>query len=175
VKSENGYTRHAITVTNIGELTLVARDEALTGIYYPQHWVGIERAALGDLVELDSDPVLSTAAKELAEYLAGERRAFDIPLLAEGDEFQHRVWALLNEIPFGTTVTYGDLAERLGSKALARKVGQAVGYNPLSIVIPCHRVVGKDGKLTGYAGGLERKKFLLSLEEPEAAVAGRLF
>jgi methylated-DNA-[protein]-cysteine S-methyltransferase len=101
--------------------------------------------------------------------------AFDLPLAVDGDEFQRRVWAMLDEIPFGETTTYGELAERLGDKALAQRVGQAVGHNPLSIVVPCHRVVGKDGKLTGYAGGLKRKQFLLDLEEPAAVKSERLF
>ncbi|GAA1618148.1 hypothetical protein GCM10009744_00900 [Kribbella alba] len=85
------------------------------------------------------------------------------------------MWALLDEIPFGETTTYGELAERLGDQTLAQQVGKAVGQNPLSIVVPCHRVVGKDGKLTGYAGGLKRKQFLLDLEEPATVKAGRLF
>jgi methylated-DNA-[protein]-cysteine S-methyltransferase len=175
MQTDTSNTRHAVTSTKIGEITLVACGGVLTGLYYPGHWVGIERASLGSLVDVASDPLLSRATIELAEYLAGDRRTFDIPIRADGDEFQHRVWDLLVEIPFGETMTYGEIAERLGSRALARKVGQAVGYNPLSIVIPCHRVVGASGKLTGYAGGLERKKFLLGLEEPEAAVVGRLF
>jgi methylated-DNA-[protein]-cysteine S-methyltransferase len=92
-----------------------------------------------------------------------------------GDDFQQRVWAILREIPYGTTTTYGAIAGRLGDKALAQRVGQAVGRNPLSIVVPCHRVVGSNGWLTGYAGGLERKRRLLDLEQPMDARAGRLF
>jgi methylated-DNA-[protein]-cysteine S-methyltransferase len=169
------FTRHAVIDTVLGDITLVAADDALVGIYFPQHWVGAERAALGEETQVDADPLLSEVAAELREYLAGERRSFDVVISAQGDDFQQRVWALLKEIPFGETTTYGDLAEQLGSRLLARKVGQAVGYNPLSIIIPCHRVVGKNGKLTGYAGGLTRKQFLLDLEEPATAKAGRLF
>jgi methylated-DNA-[protein]-cysteine S-methyltransferase len=169
------YTRHATIDTKLGEITLVASDAAIVGIYYPGHWVKPERGLVGDDVNADLDPVLSVAAEQLHEYFAGERREFDLPTSAQGDPFQERVWAMLREIPFGETVTYGELAERIGSRALARKVGQAVGYNPLSIIVPCHRVVGKDGKLTGYAGGLKRKQFLLDLEEPALAKAGRLF
>jgi methylated-DNA-[protein]-cysteine S-methyltransferase len=169
------YDRHAVASTAIGDLTFVASDDALIGIYFPQHWVGLERANRGEEVPLHSDPVLSDAAVQLGEYLAGERTTFTIKTAAEGDEFQKRVWAILEEIPFGQTVTYGDIAEKLGDKALARVVGKAVGSNPLSIIVPCHRVVGAGGKLTGYAGGLERKQRLLALEEPTAAAASRLF
>ncbi|MEU0094587.1 methylated-DNA--[protein]-cysteine S-methyltransferase [Kribbella sp. NPDC006257] len=169
------YNRHAVAATQLGQLTLVASDGALTGIYFPHHWVKPDPAALGDKVELADDLLLAEVARQLAEYLAGERMAFDLPVAVGGDEFQRRVWAMLDEIPFGETTTYGELAERLGDKALAQRVGQAVGHNPLSIVVPCHRVVGKDGKLTGYAGGLKRKQFLLDLEEPAAVKAERLF
>jgi methylated-DNA-[protein]-cysteine S-methyltransferase len=128
----------------------------------------------GSRVAAASDPLLTAAARQIEEYLAGERVEFDLPTDAAGDDFQLRVWALLAEIPYGETVTYGDLAERCGDRRLARDVGQAVGSNPLSMIVPCHRVVGKDGKLTGYAGGLDRKRSLLELEgalrpEPPAA------
>jgi methylated-DNA-[protein]-cysteine S-methyltransferase len=169
------YNRHAILDTKIGQLTLVAADAALIGIYYPQHWVKPERATLGDEVPLDSDPLLSEAARELNDYLDGERTVFEVPTATDGDDFQERVWALLRQIPFGETTTYGELAEQLGDKSLARMVGRAVGHNPLSIIVPCHRVVGKNSKLTGYAGGLERKQFLLDLEEPAAVKAAKLF
>ncbi|GAB3042358.1 methylated-DNA--[protein]-cysteine S-methyltransferase [Parafrigoribacterium mesophilum] len=169
------YHRHATAPTAIGELTLVAADAALIGIYFPQHWVKPERAALGDLVELERDPLLAEAARQLEEYLVGQRTEFDLPTAAHGDAFQERVWALLRQIPFGETVTYGELAERLGDKSLARMVGRAVGHNPLSIIVPCHRVVGKNNKLTGYAGGLERKQFLLDLEAPAEVKAAQLF
>ena len=95
-----------------------------------------------------------------------------MPLVTRGDDFSERVWKLLREIPYGQTTTYGALAERLGDKSLAQRVGDAVGHNPLCVFIPCHRVVGANGALTGYAGGLKRKQFLLELEEP---VGARLF
>jgi methylated-DNA-[protein]-cysteine S-methyltransferase len=168
--------RHAVVSTQLGDLTLVAADDALIGIYFPHHWVKPERATLGDQVEAAADPVLTEAARQLAQYLAGERDAFDLKTqLRGGDAFQQKVWALLDEIPRGATTTYGELAERLGDKQLAQLVGKAVGSNPLSIVVPCHRVVGKDGKLTGYAGGLKRKQFLLDLEEPALVKEARLF
>ena len=101
---------------------------------------------------------------------------FDLPIELSGDEFQRQVWALLDEIPFGETTTYGELAERLGDKSLAQEVGQAVGHNPVSIIVPCHRVLGKNGKLTGYAGGLKRKQKLLDLESAASpAASDRLF
>ena len=109
--------------------------------------------------------MLAEASRQLHEYLAGERTSFDLRTATRGGAFEERVWSLLREIPFGETTTYGELAERLGGeRTLARRVGQAVGSNPLSIVVPCHRVVGKNGELRGYAGGFERKQFLLDLE-----------
>lgn len=168
--------RHAVVDTTLGDLTLVASEGALTGVYFPHHWVTPERSVLGGQVPADTDPVLSSAATQLGEYLAGQRRSFDLPTALRGDAFQQRVWALLEEIPYGGTLTYGEIAERLGDVALARTVGRAVGHNPLSIVVPCHRVVGKNGALTGYAGGLKRKRALLELEERGTAkAAGRLF
>ncbi|TWD81774.1 methylated-DNA-[protein]-cysteine S-methyltransferase [Kribbella amoyensis] len=168
--------RHAIvTTTLLGDVTLVASGDALAGVYFPGHWVKPDPAHLGDEVVVESDPVLTTAARQLAEYLDGGRESFDLPLRAVGDEFERGVWALLAEIPYGATTTYGEIAQRLGDRSLAQRVGQAVGRNPLSVVVPCHRVVGKDGKLTGYAGGLRRKQALLGLEEPAADQVGRLF
>jgi methylated-DNA-[protein]-cysteine S-methyltransferase len=168
--------RHAIVSTQLGDLTLVAADDALIGVYFPHHWVKPDQATLGEAVSAGEDPVLAEAQRQFDEYLAGERNEFDLPVKLEGgDEFQRRVWAMLDEIPRGETTTYGELAERLGDKQLAQLVGQAVGRNPVSIVVPCHRVVGKDGKLTGYAGGLKRKQFLLDLEEPATTKASRLF
>lgn len=161
--------RHAIVSTRIGDLTLVASDNALTGVYFPHHWVKPTPETLGDRVE-PNDPVIAAAAQQLDEYLAGERTGFGLPTVLRGDEFQRRVWTILEEIPYGETTTYGDIAARLGAQAQA--VGKAVGQNPLSIVIPCHRVIGKNGSLTGYAGGVKRKQFLLDLEEP---VGVRLF
>jgi methylated-DNA-[protein]-cysteine S-methyltransferase len=167
--------RHAVVGTTLGDLTLVASGHALAGVYFPHHWTRPDRSGLGDEIPAEGDPVLTQAATELREYLAGTRRTFDVPLALDGDDFQQRVWALLTEIPYGATTTYGELAARLGDKTLAQRVGQAVGHNPVSVVVPCHRVVGKGGKLTGYAGGLRRKQLLLDLEEPSEVRAGRLF
>jgi methylated-DNA-[protein]-cysteine S-methyltransferase len=167
--------RQARVSTDLGEITLVADGDVLTGLYFAQHWPRPPRTAFGSLVDADADRFLSRVSSELGEYLAGRRTTFDVPTSAVGDDFQLRVWAVLGEIPYGTTTTYGAIADRLGDKALAQRVGQAVGRNPLSIVVPCHRVVGSDGWLTGYAGGLDRKRRLLDLEEPADARVGRLF
>ncbi len=114
-----------------------------------------------------SDPLLDRAEQQLAEYFAGERTTFDLPLASEGSEFQKKVWAELQRIPYGETASYGDIARRLGYEpVISRAVGAANGANPIPIIVPCHRVIGSDGSLTGYAGGLERKKTLLDLEVP---------
>jgi len=168
-------TRHAIVGTVIGDLTIVADGEAVVGLYYPQHWTNPDRALFGPQVDADDDVVLTRARQELAEYLAGERTSFDVPTAADGSAFEHQVWEILAAIPYGQTTSYGEIAESLGDRNLARMVGRAVGHNPLSVVVPCHRVVGKDGKLTGYAGGLERKRFLLELEGLAPVGADRLF
>jgi len=167
--------RHAIVDTVLGDVTLVASDDAIVGLYFSHHWYLPTADSLGVQVEVSGDELLQTAWVQLREYLNGDRTSFELKTATNGDPFQERVWAMLNEIPIGETTTYGDLAERLGDKALAQSVGQAVGHNPISIVVPCHRVVGKDGKLTGYAGGLKRKQFLLELEEPALVKSGKLF
>ena len=114
-----------------------------------------------------ADPVLDAAQRQLTEYFAGELREFDLPLASEGSEFQKKVWAELQRIPYGETASYGDIARRLGYEpVISRAVGVANASNPLPIVVPCHRVVGSDGSLTGYAGGVERKSILLDLEVP---------
>ncbi len=168
-------TRHAIVDTELGRLTLVAEDDSLIGIYYPHHWTRPSRAGFGGMVSADDDQVLATARTQIQEYLAGRRTTFELQTSMTGNDFQRQVWDLLEEIPFGGTTTYGALAERLGGRDRARLVGRAVGANPLSIVVPCHRVVGRDGGLTGYAGGLARKQFLLELEGSRTAPAVGLF
>ncbi|KQP75817.1 cysteine methyltransferase [Aeromicrobium sp. Leaf289] len=114
-----------------------------------------------------SDPLLDDAQQQLQEYFTGDRRSFDLPLANDGTEFQRKVWGELRRIPFGETASYGEIARRLGYEpVISRAVGAANGANPLPIVVPCHRVVGSDGSLTGYAGGVERKRVLLELERP---------
>jgi methylated-DNA-[protein]-cysteine S-methyltransferase len=155
----------------VGELTLVADDGGLTGVYFPHHWYRPDPATFG----CRADAGFGDVQTQLSEYFAGKRHCFDLRLNALGNEFQRRVWELINRIPYGRTATYGDLASELGDGVLAKDVGAAVGRNPLSVIVPCHRVVGKDGRLTGYAGGLARKRFLLDLEERAAGPAARLF
>lgn len=111
-----------------------------------------------------TDPLLTQAVTQLDEYFRGERDGFDLPLAPRGTPFQHRVWSELERIPFGTTLSYGELARRVGDPKASRAVGAANGRNPIAIVIPCHRVIGADGSLTGYAGGVERKEALLRRE-----------
>ncbi len=115
-------------------------------------------------IEAEDDPLLARAAGQLAEFFRGERRAFDLPLAPGGTAFQGRVWEELRRIPYGETVSYGELARRIGAPGASRAVGMANGANPISILIPCHRVIGSSGRLTGYGGGVERKAFLLDLE-----------
>jgi methylated-DNA-[protein]-cysteine S-methyltransferase len=167
-------TRHTTIATPVGELTLVADGGRLAGVWFSGHRPAPDRAAFGPAVEGEADPLLTDAGRQIGEYLAGRRTAFAIPTATSGrDPFHERVWALLREIPHGRTTSYGELAARLGGRSLARRVGGAVARNPLSIVIPCHRVLGWDGALTGYAGGLERKRFLLDLERDAREVAAR--
>jgi methylated-DNA-[protein]-cysteine S-methyltransferase len=143
----------------LGRLELVECSGALVRIGFDAAVGGPPDAAHG------GSPVLAEARRQLDEYFVGERRKFDLPVRPAGTEFQRRVWDVLATVPWGTTTTYGALAARLGLPAGAsRAVGAANGANPLPVVLPCHRVVGADGRLTGYAGGLERKAMLLRLE-----------
>ena len=155
----------------LGPLLLAADDRGLTHV----HMQGVRGGPTPEGPPDPTHPVLAAAARQLGEYFAGRRRDFDLPLAAQGDLFHRRVWDLVSAIPFGATRTYGDLARELGGTGLAQAVGGAVGRNPIAVVVPCHRVVGADGSLTGYAGGLDRKRVLLALEEPDAGDAGRLF
>ena len=168
-------TRHAVIDSPLGELTLVADGDALTGLYFRHHWYRPPGEAFGPKVDAESDAPLAEAQAQLDDFLAGGRTAFDLPTALRGDDLQRRVWDRLTAIPYGETVTYGKLAGELADGSTAQEVGAAVGRNPLSIIVPCHRVLGKNGRLTGYAGGLERKKFLLDLEEPAELRAARLF
>ena len=154
-------TEHAVIATRLGELTVVRDGGSLTGLYFPRHWPRPDRATVGAC----TDGGFEEIARQLDEYLAGERSTFDLPVEARGTEFQRRVWDLITLVPYGQTTTYGDLARRLGEDVSPQDVGAAVGRNPLCILIPCHRVIGSTGKLTGYAGGLDRKRALLEIEQ----------
>jgi methylated-DNA-[protein]-cysteine S-methyltransferase len=168
-------TRHCVIDSALGELTVVADDNALTGVYFRHHWHRPHQSTFGPRVDAHSDVVLAEACAQLTDYLAGDRAEFDVPANPHGDQWQRRIWTMLTAIPYGGTVTYGELADALADGTTAQQVGQAVGRNPLCIVIPCHRVVGSNGQLTGYAGGLKRKHFLLDLEEPAEVKSARLF
>ena len=149
----------------VGPLTVVADQGAIVGLYMNLQRHRPDDLALGetDLRGRQAEP-FKAAADQLDAYFAGELTRFDLPLAPRGSSFQQRVWAALQDIPYGETESYGELAERIGSPGAARAVGLANGRNPIGIVIPCHRVVGSHGKLTGYGGGLDRKKQLLDLE-----------
>ncbi|MGH6632959.1 methylated-DNA--[protein]-cysteine S-methyltransferase [Sphingopyxis sp.] len=147
----------------VGELTLVADDHGLAAILWDDDKP--DRVRLGALREKADHPILLETERQLAQYFAGERRTFDVPLSFAGTDFQKRVWAALLAIPFGETRSYGEIADQLGAPGASRAVGAANGRNPISIIAPCHRVVGSTGKLTGFAGGLEAKRFLLDLEQ----------
>lgn len=138
--------------TPIGALTLTASADAVTAVHF-----GAQGAR-------DASPLLDAAEAQLREYFAGARRTFDLPLAPHGTAFQQRVWTALRAIPYGETRTYGELAAAIGSPNASRAVGMANHRNPIPIIIPCHRVIGADGSLTGYAGGLETKRRLLALE-----------
>lgn len=166
--------RHTVIDSPLDDLTVVADGDTLTGLYFHGHWPRPAWNSFGRRIDAVTDPLLSEAQTQLGDYLAGTRTTLDLPIDARGDAMQQRVWHQLDTIPYGATVTYGELAETVGGLT-AREVGQIVGRNPLSIVIPCHRVVGKAGRLTGYAGGVARKKLLLDLEEPAEQRAARLF
>ena len=143
----------------IGELMLISNGTGLTGLYMQnQKHADMRAKAVRD------EWMLKQPIEQLTAYFAGGRREFELPLAAEGTDFQKRVWRALWAIPFGETISYGELAQRIGQPKAARAVGLANGQNPISIVVPCHRVIGADGSLTGYGGGLERKSWLLAHE-----------
>jgi methylated-DNA-[protein]-cysteine S-methyltransferase len=155
--------------TPIGRLLLVARGDALAGIYMEDH----AGAPLNDAGWIQDEARFRRARAQLTEYFEGARTSFDVPMAPVGTPFQRRVWSALQAIPFAETITYGELARRVGSPGAARAVGRANATNPLSIVVPCHRVTGADGSLTGYAGGEERKRWLLEHERAVLSRGGR--
>lgn len=153
---------YKITETPVGRLTLVATADGLAAVLWENDRPG--RVPLALDAEEPAHPVLLAAERQLMEYFAGDRRTFELPYDIAGTPFQRAVWRALIAIPFGETRSYGDIAAALGRPGAARAVGAANARNPLSIVAPCHRVVGSTGKLTGFAGGLEAKAALLALE-----------
>ena len=161
----NSVSTHVID-SPLGAITLAATDQGLAGAWFDaqQH--------LPDMTGWQPDPghpVLCIAAEQLTAYFAGQRSDFDLPLdLSHGTAFQQAIWQALLAIPHGTTTSYGELGARIGNPAAVRAVGAAVGRNPISVIVPCHRVIGMNGALTGYAGGLHRKTALLTLEGARA-------
>jgi methylated-DNA-[protein]-cysteine S-methyltransferase len=144
----------------IGTLTLVATDGVLSGLYMHEQAYHPDPVTFGPAMRYGFEEV----AQQLGEFFAGERREFTVPIAPSGTPFQRRVWSGLLTIPYGETRTYGQLADAIADRHMTRAVGSATGRNPISIIIPCHRLIGADGSLTGYAGGLARKRHLLDLE-----------
>lgn len=144
----------------VGRLLIVGDGQFVMGLYMPnhKHWRGLNQASQ------QSDGPFHLIREQLAEYFAGVRQTFDVPLKLSGTPFQRRVWQELTQIPFGTTLSYAQLAARVGNPNATRAVGAANGRNPVSILVPCHRVIGANGKLTGYGGGVDNKDWLLQWE-----------
>ena len=171
--TETGNRTHCVIDSPIGPLTLVADSDVLCALYMNEHRHAPQPEIFGP-----RDPdnkVLALTTEQLEEYFDGRRTVFDVPLdTSVGTPFQRMVWAALREIPYGETWTYGQLARHIGQPTAFRAVGLANGKNPISILVPCHRVIGSGGSLTGYGGGLERKQLLLALERGHATPAEQL-
>ena len=151
---------HTIVDSPMGPLTLVAEGGVLVNLLFDVSRTAADPVALGERTSVGFEPIVA----QLEEYFAGDRKVFDVPLRFEGTPFQETVWRALQSIPYGTTWTYGQLAEEIGRPGASRAVGLANGRNPISIIVPCHRVIGSDGSLTGFGGGLGRKEWLLRHE-----------
>ncbi len=162
-------TLYTATDSPIGEVLLTGDGAALTGLY-----MQAGRRKRIDPSWQRSDADFADAVTQLGEYFAGQRREFDLPLAPRGGDFQLRAWEALREIPYGETVTYGEQARRIGHPDAARAIGAANGQNPIAVIVPCHRVIGANGSLTGFGGGLERKRLLLDLEADTVSGALRL-
>lgn len=149
----------------VGRLKLVATDSALVAVIWDNE--NPKRVRQAELVEQLDHPILLDAQQQLNEYFQGQRQTFELPLDFEGTEFQKKVWQALLNIPFGETRSYRQIAEQVGSPKAVRAIGAANGQNPISIIAPCHRVIGSGGKLVGFAGGLDNKEILLKLEQQQ--------
>ncbi|EKT4467665.1 methylated-DNA--[protein]-cysteine S-methyltransferase [Pseudomonas putida] len=154
----------------VGTLTLVARGDCLAAVLWEQEREN--RVRLGELHRSDTHPTLTETARQLGEYFAGQRQRFELPLDFFGTDFQRQVWAALLTIPFGETRSYSEIARQIGKPSAVRAVGAANGRNPISIIAPCHRVIGASGSLTGFAGGLQAKQYLLALEGRQSLALG---
>jgi methylated-DNA-[protein]-cysteine S-methyltransferase len=155
---------HTIVDSPVGALTLVSTDGVLSVLYLDRQWYRPTAETFGE----PDDAPFGEVMDQLAEYFAGKRSEFSVPVSLSGTEFQRTVWTALQDIRYGETVSYGELAERIGRPTASRAVGLANGKNPISIIVPCHRVVGSTGDLTGYGGGLDRKRYLLDFEQRTA-------
>lgn len=153
---------YTIMDSPVGGITLIADDKSLCAIYWPDQVP--DEKKFPNLEKKDTSKVLITTVKQLTDYFNGKRTEFDLPLRPVGTDFQERVWQALTTIDYGDTVSYGEIANDIRNPKAVRAVGAAIGKNPISIIIPCHRVIGSNGKLTGFAGGLSTKEFLLNLE-----------
>ena len=148
-----------------GQMLLAANDDGIAGVYFDGQKHFPKKA---EQLRRDArHPLLNQAKRELAEYFAGKRRRFEVALAPEGTSFQRAVWKAISTVGFGETISYAELARRAGCPGSARAAGAATGRNPIGIIVPCHRIVGSNGSLTGYAGGLARKRALLALESGE--------
>lgn len=147
----------------VGILKLIANEKKLVAILWDNE--KLNRVRLDEMEESSDHPILLKTAKELNEYFLGKRTTFSIPMEMQGTSFQKSVWEILNQIPYGKTWTYKQVAELINNPKAVRAVGTAIGKNPLSIIVPCHRVIGTNGTLTGFAGGLDKKQTLLTLEK----------
>jgi methylated-DNA-[protein]-cysteine S-methyltransferase len=161
-------TIYSFHETFLGRLLLTADETALTGLYFADepHAPGAEH--LG--IRSDDAAIFRRTVEQLDAYTAGSLTEFDLPLRLEGTPFQERVWSEIARIPFGATISYGELATRIAAPLAVRAAGRAAGANPIGWIVPCHRVTGKDGSLTGYAGGLPRKRLLLDFESKQACL-----
>ena len=155
-------TRYAQFATPLGTVLATAVDGALTSVDFID--AKYAKPILAGWTEDADYPPLKECAQQLGEYFAGRRNRFDLPIAPEGTAFQKRVWREIARVPFGATIAYAELAKRAGAPGCARAAGAATGRNPIAVIVPCHRIVGARGSLTGYAGGLERKQRLLELE-----------
>lgn len=156
---------HTVVDSPVGPLTLVADGGALAGLSMSEQRHAPAPGWFGEPADEPSSGPLAEASRQLREYFGGQRTEFDLPLTLDGTAFQQRVWAALRQIRYGETVSYGRLADWIGQPSASRAVGLANGRNPIGIIVPCHRVVGADGSLTGYGGGIERKRYLLAHEQ----------
>lgn len=162
VAVDNTYVQTTYS-SPVGDLTIIGSESGLRAILWPNERPG--RVTINHLVVPDIDGRLDLVVEQLDDYFAGTRHEFSVPLVPSGTEFQRAVWQQLSSIPYGRTSSYGELAAAIGKPSAARAVGAATGLNPISVVVPCHRLVGSKGSLTGFAGGLDAKRWLLRHEQ----------